>query len=83
MTTTDPVGVSVYQGGKYYFLRFHLSGDHLRRLGDPERLEIRGQAKNGFIITANDKFGLKPSRGMLRGGAAYLQTALTNFELPQ
>ena len=72
------VGVSVYQGNGYHFLRMHLRTPQLKRLGNPAKLLIRGQPANGFKVIP-DKDGLKPRKA--GKGLLYLSTTVTNFEL--
>jgi hypothetical protein len=73
------IGVSTAKTKDFFFIRFHLGDEHIDRFKSVERFEIRGQASNGFIIAPNKK-GIKILRGGLRSGA-YLQSALTHFEL--
>jgi hypothetical protein len=73
----EPVGVSVNRNGDYHFLRIHLRPEHLTKIGEPDRLTIRGTAANGFILTAgNGKGALKPSK--IGDKLRYLQTSITN-----
>lgn len=74
------ISVGSYYGNRGNFLRFAIPAEHLRRIGDPDRVEIRGQPANGFIISPSEN-GLKLNKGALKGGAAYLQTTLAHFEL--
>lgn len=72
------IGVSVYEASGYFFLRLHLRGPVLDRLGNPKKLAIRGQPANGFIIEPDKKgMTLRPQVG----GLNYLVKALSNFEL--
>jgi hypothetical protein len=79
MAIEDLISVSVAAAGGMHFLRFHIRDSHLKQLDDPERLEIRGQAANGFII-APSRTGLKLNKAGLASGG-YLQTTLNHFEL--
>jgi hypothetical protein len=73
------IGISVYEGNEYYFLRLHIRKPMLARLGNPKKLSIRGQPANGFIISGDPK-GLTP-RPQGSSSLVYLVTAITNFEL--
>jgi hypothetical protein len=76
------VSVSPYGAAEYRYLglRFRLRGEHLKFLRDPERISIRGQPANGFILAADKKNGVKPNRSNLSDGC-YLQASISNYEI--
>lgn len=76
---TDHVGVCVCKGGDYLFLRFLLRQEHIDRLHKPEKLAIRGQPANGFIIAPDQKHGRKVSRS--GDNLFYLQQSVSAFEI--
>src|SRR5947199_10839676 len=76
----DLIGVSVFQNQKQFSLRFHLRTPHLNKLQNPNTLDIRGSAQNGFILTPDSKGGVKPS-GVAKSDLFYVMQTLNKFDL--
>src|ERR1700694_5190739 len=76
----DLIGVSVFQRQNQFALRFHLRTAHLDKIRNPKTLGIRGSAKNGFILTPDNKPGIKPSQ-VANSDLFYVMQTLNKFDL--
>jgi hypothetical protein len=76
----DLIGVSVFRSQNQFSLRFHIRFAHLDKIQNPTTLGIRGSAQNGFILTPDNKPGIKPFR-IAKSDLFYVVQTLTKFDL--
>ncbi len=72
------VGISVFMSADYHYLRLNLRPFHLKALGAPKKIGIRGNAQDGYQL-APDNQGLKPR--MISSNLFYLASAVANVGL--
>jgi len=76
----DRIGVSIFSNHDRFSIRFHVRLFHLNKIKNPKALGIRGSALNGFILTPDNKAGIKPSR-VAGSDLFYLMQTISKFDL--
>lgn len=72
------VGICVFMSADYHYLRLNLRPFHLKALGAPKKIGIRGNAQEGYQL-APDNHGLKPRQ--ISSNLFYLASSVANVGL--